>query len=208
MGGDHPPHPKWVWTPAGGWQWQDVWAPVRTPPCRLPPVSLRRVFAVFASQFGRLLVSIQKFQHIRGLAGYMSSVLVTVVELLCWSHPLALHEHSRSAPRSQHKVQAGHSPSLLHTQRRRATTMLFLWLGAAGLVEFLVSFFNLIAPRVRSLAALPQRDCPATARQQSIICVFHAQCKERVGRWWLSDMCWNCRAYKGLPTRIGSGTWE
>mmetsp|Transcript_26839 Transcript_26839/g.63367 ORF Transcript_26839/g.63367 Transcript_26839/m.63367 type:complete len:95 (-) Transcript_26839:222-506(-) len=27
MGGDHPPHPKWVWTPAGGWQWQDVWAP-------------------------------------------------------------------------------------------------------------------------------------------------------------------------------------
>ena len=27
-GGAHPPHPKWVWSPAGGWQWQDVWQPV------------------------------------------------------------------------------------------------------------------------------------------------------------------------------------
>eukprot|EP00277_Geminigera_cryophila_P033658 CAMPEP_0173119130 /NCGR_PEP_ID=MMETSP1102-20130122/51558_1 /TAXON_ID=49646 /ORGANISM="Geminigera sp., Strain Caron Lab Isolate" /LENGTH=95 /DNA_ID=CAMNT_0014024589 /DNA_START=13 /DNA_END=300 /DNA_ORIENTATION=+ len=26
-GGSHPPHPKWVWSPAGGWQWMDVWAP-------------------------------------------------------------------------------------------------------------------------------------------------------------------------------------
>jgi hypothetical protein len=28
-GGSHPPHPKWVWSPSGGWQWQDVWSPVR-----------------------------------------------------------------------------------------------------------------------------------------------------------------------------------
>mmetsp|Transcript_49153 Transcript_49153/g.100332 ORF Transcript_49153/g.100332 Transcript_49153/m.100332 type:complete len:97 (-) Transcript_49153:345-635(-) len=26
-GGEHPPHPKWVWSPTGGWQWQDMWAP-------------------------------------------------------------------------------------------------------------------------------------------------------------------------------------
>ena len=40
-GGSHPPHPKWVWSPAGGWQWQDVWAPVSyicaTRPVRVVP---------------------------------------------------------------------------------------------------------------------------------------------------------------------------
>eukprot|EP00292_Cryptomonas_paramecium_P034166 CAMPEP_0113717994 /NCGR_PEP_ID=MMETSP0038_2-20120614/34905_1 /TAXON_ID=2898 /ORGANISM="Cryptomonas paramecium" /LENGTH=94 /DNA_ID=CAMNT_0000645991 /DNA_START=11 /DNA_END=295 /DNA_ORIENTATION=+ /assembly_acc=CAM_ASM_000170 len=27
MGGHHPPHPKWVWSASGGWQWQNVWEP-------------------------------------------------------------------------------------------------------------------------------------------------------------------------------------
>jgi hypothetical protein len=39
-GGAHPPHPKWVWSPAGGWQWQDVWAPVCfccSDSCLFPP---------------------------------------------------------------------------------------------------------------------------------------------------------------------------
>lgn len=27
-GDHHPPHPKWVWSAAGGWQWQNVWEPV------------------------------------------------------------------------------------------------------------------------------------------------------------------------------------
>ena len=40
-GGSHPPHPKWVWSPAGGWQWQDVWSPVCAPSPLIHPTTIR-----------------------------------------------------------------------------------------------------------------------------------------------------------------------